>query len=148
MLNDAQITALRSRFPILAEKTYLYNCSQGALSDAVQSGMDAYARSWRTSPAPWDEWMGEYEAMRGVFAQLINADPSEVAIITSASAGINPIASALKFEKRNRVVMTEYEFPTMGQIWLAQQARGAEVQFLDGVNNTVPVERYEQAIDE
>jgi selenocysteine lyase/cysteine desulfurase len=148
MLNDAQITALRLRFPILAEKTYLYNCSQGALSDAVQSGMDAYAQSWRTSPAPWDEWMGEYEAMRGAFARFINADPAEVAIITSASAGINPIASALKFEKRNRVVMTEYEFPTMGQIWLAQQAHGAEVQFLEGVNNAVPVERYEQAIDE
>jgi selenocysteine lyase/cysteine desulfurase len=141
MLSDAQILALRSRFPILAEKTYLYNCSQGALSDAVQSGMDAYARSWRTSPAPWDEWMGEYEAMRVAFARFINADPAEVAIITSASAGINPIANALQFASRNRVVMSEYEFPTMGQIWLAQQPRGAEICFVDGMN-------YESAIDE
>jgi selenocysteine lyase/cysteine desulfurase len=43
--------------------------------------------------------------------------------------------------------MGEYEFPTMGQIWLAQQVRGARVQFIDGVGYAIPTERYEQAID-
>ena len=148
MLTDEQISELRSHFPILREKTYLYNCSQGALCDAVEGGMQEYAASWRTSPAPWDEWMQACEALRGAFAHFINAHPDEVAIVTSASAGINPIANALKFDGRNKVVMSEYEFPTMGHIWLAQRPRGAEIQFLDGVNNTVPTECYEQAIDE
>ena len=148
MLTDRQISALRSRFPILREKTYLYNCSQGALSDAVENGMREYAASWRTSVAPWDEWVGAYEALRGEFARFINAEPDEVAIVTSASAGINPIASALSFGKRNRVVMSEYEFPTMGHIWLAQRPRGAEVIFLEGVDNQVPAESYARAIDE
>ena len=95
--------------------------------------MREYADSWRTSSAPWDEWVGAYESLRGEFAHFINAEPDEVAIVTSASAGINPIASALSFAKRNRVVMSEYEFPTMGHIWLAQRPRGAEVEFLQGV---------------
>src|ERR1700734_1248304 len=116
MLTDEQISELRSHFPILREKTYLYNCSQGALCDAVEAGMQKYAASWRTSTAPWDEWMGAYGALRGTFAKFINAQPEEVAIITSASAGINPIANALAFDDRNRVVLGEYEFPTMGQI--------------------------------
>src|SRR6266404_692591 len=148
MLTDAQIAELRSHFPILHQKTYLYNCSQGALSDAVEAGMQDYARSWRTSPAPWDEWMEAYESLRAAFARFINARPDEFAIVTSASAGINPIASALQFNGRNKVVMSEYEFPTMAHIWLAQQPRGAEIQFLDGVNNTVPAECYEHAVDE
>lgn len=148
MLTDEQILELRSHFPILREKTYLYNCSQGALSDAVEAGMEEYARSWRTSSAPWDQWVEKYEALRVAFARFINAQPDEVAIVTSASAGINPIANALQFDQRNKVVMGEYEFPTMGHIWLAQQPRGAHIQFLDGVNNTVPTECYERAIDE
>lgn len=148
MLTDQQIFTLRSQFPILSEKTYLYNCSQGALSGAVEGGMREYAESWRTSSSPWDEWIGAYEALRGEFARFINAEPDEVAIVTSASAGINPIASALSFDKRNGVVMSEYEFPTMGHIWLAQRPRGADVQFLKGVDNRVPTEAYEQAIDE
>jgi selenocysteine lyase/cysteine desulfurase len=148
MLTDEQILELRSHFPILREKTYLYNCSQGALSDAVEGGLEKYAASWRTSAAPWNEWMEHYEALRADFASFINAQPGEVAIVTSASAGINPIANALRFDGRNKVVMSEYEFPTMGQIWLAQRPRGAEIQFLDGVNNMVPTECYEKAIDE
>ena len=148
MLTDQEICTLRSRFPILREKTYLYNCSQGALSDAVEGGMREYAASWRTSSSPWDDWMEAYEALRAEFARFINAEPDEVAIVTSASAGINPIASALRFEQRNRVVMSEYEFPTMGHIWLAQRPRGAVVQFLDGVENRVPTEAYARAIDD
>src|SRR5437773_9171361 len=148
MLTDDQVSQLRSRFPILQEKTYLYNCSQGALSDAVESGMNDYMQSWRTSSAPWDEWVGVYESLRAAFARFINAEPEEVAIVTSASAAINPIASALSFEKREKVVMSEYEFPTMGHIWLAQQPRGAEVQSLNGVNHAVPVESYEGAVDD
>jgi selenocysteine lyase/cysteine desulfurase len=54
----------------------------------------------------------------------------------------------VQFDHRNKVVMSEYEFPTMGQIWLAQRPRGAEIQFLDGVNNVVPTECYAAAIDE
>jgi selenocysteine lyase/cysteine desulfurase len=147
MLTDEQISELRSHFPILREKTYLYNCSQGALCDAVEAGMQQYAISWRSSAAPWEEWMETYQALRDEFARFINAQPDEVAIVTSASAGINPIANALQFDERNKVVMSEYEFPTMGQIWLAQRPRGAEIHFLDGVNDTVPTECYERAID-
>jgi selenocysteine lyase/cysteine desulfurase len=155
MLTDAQVSELRSHFPILREKTYLYNCSQGALCDAVEAGMRQYAASWRTSAAPWDEWMEAYEALRGAFARFINAQPDEVAIVTSASAGINPIANALQFDGRddarnggrNKVVMSEYEFPTMAHIWLAQRPRGAEIHFLDGVNNAIPTECYERAVD-
>ncbi len=148
MLTDEQISNLRSRFPILSEKTYLYNCSQGALSDAAESGMRAYIESWRSSSAPWNDWMEVYEAMRTEFARFVNAQPDEIAIMTSASAGINAIANSVQFTQRPKVVMGEYEFPTMGQIWLAQQPRGAEIQFLESINNVIPLEFYERAINE
>jgi len=148
MLTDDQIAELRSRFPILREKTYLYNCSQGALSDASEAGLRAYADSWRTSLTPWEEWVGCYEALRTEFARFINAEPDEIAITTSVSAAINPIANAIQFNGRDKVVMSEFEFPTMGQIWLAQEPRGAQIQFLDGVNNEVPLEAYARAVDQ
>lgn len=148
MLTDTEVAAIRSSFPILEEKTYLYNCSQGALSSDVEAGMAEYLRSWRSSTAPWDEWMGVYERLRATFARFINAEPDEIAIVNSASGGINPIASALSFETRDTVVMSEFEFPTMGHIWLAQRARGARVRFLEGVGDTIPLEAYERAVDE
>ncbi len=147
MLTDEQVSTIRSRFPILREKTYLYNCSQGALSDAAETGLRAYLESWRTSSAPWNDWIEVYDGMRSDFARFVNAQPEEIAILTSASAGINAIASALAFAERPKVVMGEYEFPTMGQIWLAQEKRGAQIEFLEGADNAIPLETYAQAID-
>jgi selenocysteine lyase/cysteine desulfurase len=148
MLTDEQLANIRVRFPILRERTYLYNCSQGAMSDAGEAGMQAYLESWRSSSAPWNEWVEVYEAMRTEFAGFINAHPDEIAVLTSASAGINAVANGLQFTQRPKIVMGEYEFPTMGQIWLAQQPRGAHVEFLKGVNDAIPLEAYEQSIDE
>ena len=99
MLTDSQLAEVRSHFPILQQKTYLYNCSQGAMSDASEEGMRAYAASWRTSSAPWDEWIEAYEGLRRIFARFINAEPDEVAVVTSASAGINPIATAVSVQR-------------------------------------------------
>ena len=148
MLTDRQILEVRSHFPLLSEKTWLYNCSQGALSDRVDGAMKDYAQSWRTSMDPWRDWVGAYEALRAGFARFIGAEPDEIAVVTSASAGINPIANAMDFRQRNRVVLGEYEFPTMGHIWLAQRPRGAEIHFLKGVGDSLPLDLYERSIDE
>jgi selenocysteine lyase/cysteine desulfurase len=43
--------------------------------------------------------------------------------------------------------MGEYEFPTMGQIWLAQRPRGAQIEFLPGVDNAVPLAAYQRSVD-
>jgi len=91
--------------------------------------------------------MDRYEEARTAFAQFINASPEEVAIVTSASAGINSVASALNFRERQKVVMGEFEFPTMGHIWLAQRVRGAEVQFVSAEGNHIPVANYEKIVD-
>jgi selenocysteine lyase/cysteine desulfurase len=147
MLTDNSILEIRSRFPIFQRKIYLNSCSQGALSDAVQAGLEEYIASWHEQGSPWETWVDHYEAARRAFARFINASPDQVAIVTSASAGINSIASALSFKERNRVVMGEFEFPTMGHVWLAQRVRGAEVQFVPAAGNRIPAVNYENTVD-
>src|SRR6476620_10301784 len=147
MLTDNRILEIRSRFPIFQLKIYLNSCSQGALSDAVQAALEDYIASWHEQGSPWETWVNHYEAARKAFAKFINASPDEVAIVTSASAGINSIASALNFHDRKKVVMGEFEFPTMGHVWLAQRARGAEVQFVSAEGNCIPAANYESLID-
>jgi len=147
MLTDKQIQDIRSRFRIFQRKIYLNSCSQGALSDVVQAGLEDYIASWHEQGSPWEVWVDQYEAARTAFAQFINAGPDEIAIVTSASAGINSIASALNFRERKKVVMGEFEFPTMGHIWLAQRARGADVQFVGAEGNCIPAINYEKMVD-
>jgi selenocysteine lyase/cysteine desulfurase len=147
MLTDTQILEIRSRFKIFKHKIYLNSCSQGPLSDAVQAGLEDFMASWHEQGSPWELWVNRYEAARTAFAQFINASPDEVAIVTSVSAGINGVASALNFKERKKVVMGEFEFHTMGHVWLGQLARGAEVQFVAAEGNCIPAVNYEKMVD-
>lgn len=147
MLTDAQIKGIRSRFRIFDRKIYMNTCSQGALSGDVEAGFDDFIASWHEQGSPWERWVEYYEAARAAFANFIYASPDEVAIVTSVSAGINSVASALNFRERPKVVMGEFEFPTMGHVWLGQRARGADVQFVSAAGNRIPTANYEKAID-
>lgn len=147
MLSNDQVRDIRSRFRIFQRKVYLNSCSQGALSDNVESGLHEFIASWHEQGSPWETWVQHYEAARTAFAHFINASPDEVAIVTSVSAGVNAIASALNFRERNKVIMGEFEFPTMGHVWLAQQVRGAQVEFVPAAANTIPAAHYEKSID-
>lgn len=147
MLTDTQIQEIRSRFKIFRSRIYLNTCSQGALSDAVEAGFNDYIASWHEQGSPWETWVERYEEARSAFAQFINAHPDEVAIVTSVSAAINGVASALNFRERRKIVMGEFEFPTMGQIWLGQRVRGAEVQFAKADGNSISAVAYEKLVD-
>jgi selenocysteine lyase/cysteine desulfurase len=147
MLTPARVTEIRSRFPVFRDKIYLNSCSQGALSDAVRGGFDEYLATWDRSGSPWDVWIEEYEAARRTFADFLGAQPDEVAVLPSASAGINSVASALSFTDRKQVVLGSFEFPTMGHVWLSQRSRGAEIEFVESDGDRLPAERYESVVD-
>jgi selenocysteine lyase/cysteine desulfurase len=139
----------RHRFPIFRERVYINSCSQGALSDAVRAAYDQYLRDWDEQGAPWDYWVERQEAARNSFANLINAAPDEVAVTTSLSAGVAALASGLRFARRSKVVLSDWEFPTIGQIWHAQEARGARVVHVhETADGRIPVEHFDTAIDD
>ena len=117
----------RHRFPIFEQRLYINSCSQGALSDAVRASYEQYLSDWDEYGAPWEYWVERQEAARAAFARLVNAEPDEVAVTTSLSAGVSALASGLRFARRSKIVLTDWEFPTIGQIWHAQEARGARV---------------------
>ena len=139
----------RHRFPIFEQQVYINSCSQGALSDSVRAAYAHYLADWDEKGAPWEYWVERQEAARAAFAGLVNAGPDEIAVTTSLSAGVSALASGLRFTKRSKVVITDWEFPTIGQIWHAQEARGARVTHVPAADDgTIPLEHFERAIDD
>ncbi len=147
---DALPARIRHRFPIFDRLVYINSCSQGALSDAVRDAYARYLADWDEHGAPWEYWVDQLEANRRSVSGLINAAEDEVAVTTSVSAGVSALASGLSFDSgRDKVVVTDFEFPTIGQIWHAQERRGARVVHVPAEPDaTIPLERFEEAIDE
>jgi len=141
---------IRHRFPILERQVYVNSCSQGALSDAVRQAYADYLRDWEEKGAPWEYWVERAETARASFAGLVNAHPDEVAVTTSLSAGVSAVMSGLRFEGgRTKIVVSDFEFPTVGQIAHAQELRGRRVVHVPEAGDaTIPLERFDEAIDE
>ncbi|HEX4525118.1 MAG TPA: aminotransferase class V-fold PLP-dependent enzyme [Gaiellaceae bacterium] len=142
------VASCRSRFPIFERLTYLNSCSQGALSDSVRAAYSDYLTGWDERGAPWEYWVERAETARATFARFVGGEPDDVAVTTSLSAGVSPFASAIDFKARPKVVISDFEFPTIGQIWHAQELRGAEVVHVHADGAEIPVERFDEAIDE
>jgi selenocysteine lyase/cysteine desulfurase len=138
----------RARFPIFERQVYVNSCSQGALSDSVRGAYDAYLRDWDDEGAPWEYWVGQAEKARGSFADLVGAAPDEIAVTTSESLGVSALASALDWTKRPKIVISDFEFPTIGQIWHAQESRGVQVVHVPAQGAEIPLEAFDAAIDE
>jgi selenocysteine lyase/cysteine desulfurase len=142
--------AIRDRFPIFEHTTYVNSCSQGALSQDVRRAYGEYLDGWDEHGAEWEHWVERAEAARAAFARLVGADADEVAVTTSVSQAVSSLVSALPLERdRRRIVISEFEFPTVGQIAHAQELRGAEVVHVrPGPDGLIPLERFAEVIDE
>ena len=139
---------IRDQFPIFEHTTYANSCSQGALSRRVRAAYEEYLDGWDENGAEWEHWVERAEAARSAFARLLSATAAEVAVTTSVSQGVSAIVSALDLKARPRIVISEYEFPTVGQIAHAQELRGAEVVHVrPEVDGSIPPERFAEAID-
>ena len=143
-------TAVRSRFPIFEHTVYANSCSQGALSLDVRQAYEEYLAGRDAHGAEWEHWVERAEAARSTFARLVGADTDEVALTTSVSQAVSALVSALPLDAgRNRIVISELEFPTVGQIAHAQELRGAEIVHVrPDPDGRIPPELFAQAIDD
>lgn len=149
-LNASVGAAIRGEFPIFETATYLNSCSQGALSHRVRDAVETWLAGWDANGAEWDFWVERNEAFREAIARLLHAEVDDVAVTTSVSQGVSALVSALDLAgERNRIVISEYEFPTIGQIAHAQELRGAEVVHVrPDSDGSISPERFAEAIDE
>ena len=134
-----QLSTYRDEFPILGQRAYLASHSLGPLSRRGRLAAQEHLELWERL-GPEELWMEhglpKLERCRELFAALIGADPDEVAIIPSVSAGLSSIATCLDLEARPKVVLSEMDFPTNHYVWRAQERAGAKLEVVassDGI---------------
>lgn len=142
--------AIRDGFPIFEHTIYANSCSQGALANRVRAAAEEWLAGWDANGAEWPYWVERNEAARAAFAGLVHAEPDDVAVTTSVSQAVSALVSSLDLRgERNRIVISEHEFPTVGQIAHAQELRGAEVVHVQPASDgRIPLEAFADAIDE
>jgi len=139
----------RRQFPLLKTHFHVANCSHSPQSTFTRNAAMEYLEGWNKMGMDWDRWMEEIYHAKEEFAKIINADPGEIAVGTSVSELTSVVASSLPLNTaRKKVVVTDAEFPTVGQVWLANQKYGFNVQFIPLKDNMIDISDYDRYVDE
>jgi kynureninase len=142
----------RPEFPILKETIYLISNSLGAMPRGVFESLRDYAEIWATRGLrAWEErwWMMALE-VGNLIGELMNAPASSISLHCNVTQCQAVVASCFEFNtKRNKIVYSDLNFPSVMYFWEAQRSRGARIHMVpsnDGIE--VPTERLLEAIDE
>src|SRR5881409_3049095 len=122
--------ALRAtEFPWTADTVYLNNASIGPIPERTRRALDEFTAR-RTAPhlLPDRELQAGLQAAREAVAQLINAEPCEIALATNTSHGLNLAARALPLATGDVVLVSDREFPANVYPWLRLRKQGIEVE--------------------
>ncbi|HYI45592.1 MAG TPA: aminotransferase class V-fold PLP-dependent enzyme [Actinomycetota bacterium] len=133
------LSTYRAEFPVLDRRTYLISASLGPLSNRSRELALEHLELWG-SLGPEELWFEHafprLQQCRARFARLIGADDTEVAVISSVSAGLAAIASCLDLKARPGIVLSQMDFPTNHHVWRAHERVGAELSVVptpDGI---------------
>ena len=103
----------------LPEDLHYLNCAYMApRSDRVEAaGIAAIQRHRIPTQITPELFFSESDRLRSLFAQLINASPSRVALMPSVSYGIATIARNLKLSAAQKIILMHEQFPSNVYAW-------------------------------
>ncbi|WP_069807261.1 aminotransferase class V-fold PLP-dependent enzyme [Vulcanisaeta thermophila] len=141
---------LREHIPITRRRVYLDNAGAGPLTKDAVDAVNEFLNLWITEGEPWELALDHIVEAKREFGRLINAPPSNIAAVPSATHGLNALLSTLRFRPGSNVVISELNFPTGVFSFHALRRRGAirEVRIARAVGGYVPLETYEKLIDD
>ncbi|MGA8874778.1 MAG: aminotransferase class V-fold PLP-dependent enzyme, partial [Candidatus Korobacteraceae bacterium] len=142
----------RSEFPILERTTYLISNSLGAMPRGVEDALHHYTETWNTRGVrSWEEeWWMLAEQVGDEIGSLFNAPAGSVACLQNVTSCQATVASCFDFTgRRNKVVYSDLNFPSVMYFWEAQRRRGARIEMVPN-DDTIHVntEHLLDAIDE
>lgn len=149
---DREIDRRRGEFPGLGDGIHLLSHSLGPVPRTARESMLAYLDRWRRhgSEDAWaEEWWTLSEEVGDRIARFLGGEPGTVQIQPNTSVALSTVASCLDYSKRNRIVITELDFPSTQYIWHEQRRLGAEIVAVPSEGGVVtPLEKILDAIDD
>lgn len=123
----------RDEFPILERTTYMISNSLGAMPRGVYSEMQAYGDAWsQRGVRAWEEgWWEMAVSVGDKLAPLIGAGPGEISLHQNVTLIQAIISSCFDYRgSRNKVVLTDLEFPSIQYFYHEQRRNGARVELV------------------
>lgn len=144
-MTQAEFRALFSH--VTSRRLYFNHAAVSPLADPVLVAMNEHLERRHTgAPDTWAKAAGAAENLRGLYATLVNTTPDRIALMPNTVAGLNILASGLKWQTGDRILLNEHEFPANVIPFRNLRRLGVELDFVKTADGQFPVAAYEKAI--
>ena len=139
----------RNQFPVTETYIYMNHAGVAPLSRRVREAMAGFIEDATVNGAVnAEDWAETAEVCRCAAAQLINADPTEIAFMKNTTQGILIAANGIDWQEGDNVVTTAVEFPANVYPWWRLEERyGVQTRMVPERDGRISIEDIAAAID-
>ncbi|WP_326553178.1 aminotransferase class V-fold PLP-dependent enzyme [Micromonospora sp. NBC_01813] len=139
------LAGLRAAIPLLATRAYLFSGGIAPLAGPVRTELATWVDQWAADPLVHRaDYFGAWGRLRDEFAQLVGADPDEVAVTENTSRATNLALRLLGLPAGSTVLVDDTTYPTMA--WAAI-SHGLRVRQVRPTPGQAPVDAFAAALD-
>jgi selenocysteine lyase/cysteine desulfurase len=144
----SDLAAIRGEFPATHNMLYLDSAFQTPLAASVRERLVAFYDEAHQNAGPKSVWLKRLEAVRAKIAQLIGAEPDEIAFTKNTSEGLNIAAHALRWSPGDNVLLVSGEHPNNTYAWLNRRSAGLDVRIVPVSHKWVDETTFAPHVDE
>ena len=151
-MREDRLVAWRNEFPILDTCTYLVTHSLGAMPRRASTYLQQFAEEWSTRGVrAWHEGWWEIGRTTGdLLGPVLGVRTGTISMHQNVTVALGVIASCHRFDgPRNRIVMTDLEFPSNMYLFEGFRKYGADIVYVPSPDTMrTDLQRLLDAIDE
>ena len=145
-LND--IKKARKYFPYLKKGIIYFNhASTGPLTTGVKKAIDSLLNEKNEGKVDdYKELLRIADESKTFLGKMLNTSADRIAFTSNTSTGLNILAQGIEWEKGDRIILNDVEFPANVYPFLNLKNKGVEIDFVKSENGIVTAEDLIQDI--
>jgi selenocysteine lyase/cysteine desulfurase len=137
----------RAEFPVTQSCIYMNHAAVAPVSRRVRKAMVGLLEDvHHFGSAHWDRWVDAYAATRRAAAQLLRAEPAEIAFVKNTSEGISLFTNGLDWQPGDEVVSLEGEFPANYYPWQLIDKKGVTLRIVKSEDGRFSLDAIARAL--
>jgi selenocysteine lyase/cysteine desulfurase len=138
----------RKYFPVTKKYIYFNHAGVSPLNTYTIEHLNNFIKEYVTNGSiNYKKWLSNANVIRGMAADLINANNDEIAIIKNTTSGVLLVANGLNFKKGDNIIIPKKEFPANVYPWLNLKKKGVNVKFANWSEGRVRIKDLLNLID-
>lgn len=144
------ITSVRELFPhIKYGLIYLNHASTGPMSAKVLETINKLLKEKsETKIDDYKSFLKVQDETKQILGKYINAKPDRLAFVDNTSTGINILASGIKWQKGDHILLNDIEFPANVYPFINLKKFGVDVEFVKSENGIVSADDIIRKVNE